>query len=346
MTVPSHARRQPPRLRPQWQAALPDHAISIGWSGDGSLVAGAAVSGPIVVWESSSGAVRHQWPGHGFGTTMIAWHPTRPLLASAGQDGKVRLWDLASGQEAMSIDGGAAWVERLAWSPKGEYLASSAGRTVRLWTPDGKMVRELPAQRSTVADLTWRPGSTDLTVAAYGGLSVWIPESDSPKRAFEWKGSILALAWSPDSKYIATGNQDATVDFWIWKSGVDLQMSGYPVKVRQLAWDPTSRYLATGGSCMVTVWDCSGRGPEGSRPIQLEAHGEDHLVTALAYQKSGPYLVSGGNDGRLGVWNPSLSRASLASAQLDGEITQVAWSPSDLRVAAATEAGTVALFSA
>ena len=64
------------------------------------------------------------------------------------------------------------------------------------------------------------------------------------------------MAWSPDGKVLAHGNQDATVHFWYAQTGTDLQMSGYPTKVRELGWDFTSRYLATGGGRMPCVWDC------------------------------------------------------------------------------------------
>ena len=334
-----------PKLIRKWQAALPDHAISLGWSPDGKMVAAAAVSGPVHIFDAESGERRHELPGHGFGTTAVAWQPNGTILASAGQDGKIRLWDATAGKELASLAGGAAWVEKLSWSPAGDYLATGAGKKLRLWKPDGTLVREYPPLTSTVADTAWRPGSTDLTSASYGNVSVWIPEGDLAKRVFEWKGSVLALAWSPDGKYIATGNQDATVHFWIYKNGQDLQMYGYLMKVRELAWDPTSRYLATGGGNLVTVWDVSGKGPEGSKPLQLIAHDDDAMVSVLAYQKAGPLLASGGTDGLLSLWQPGGAKRALATAKLDAGVTQVAWSPSEFRLVAGTEAGTVAMFS-
>ena len=71
------------------------------------------------------------------------------------------------------------------------------------------------------------------------------------------------IPWSPDGKYIATGDQDSTVHFWIMSTGDDLQMSGYPTKVRgrrslavhegalaagvtSLVWAPNDQYIAVG----------------------------------------------------------------------------------------------------
>jgi len=93
---------------------------------------------------------------------------------------------------------------------------------------------------------------------------------------------MLALAWSPNGQYLATGDQDSTVHFWMVKTGEDLMMSGYPTKVKELSWDSSSRYLATGGGTMPCVWDCSGEGPANTMPQQFEAHTERVTVLALS----------------------------------------------------------------
>jgi len=119
-------------------------------------------------------------------------------------------------------------------------------------------------------------------------------------------------------------------------------MAGYPMKVRELAWDATGILLATGGGTAVTVWDCSGKGPEGTTPHSLERHQEP--VAALAFQKAGPLLVSAGADGAVLLWHPGRSKKPLAPARLDSAVTQTAFSPDDRRVAAAGASGEVTVF--
>jgi WD40 repeat protein len=336
--------RGPPRFSRRWRADVEDHVIRLAWSPAGALLAAAAVGGPVTLLDAATGAVRHALPGHGFGTTSLAWAPDTSLLASAGQDGKVRVWDPATGQERLALDGGAAWVERLAWHPSADLLASAAGRKLRLWSGDGRPLRAYPDHPATVADLAWRPGTTELASAAYGGVWLWRPDADEPARRLEWKGSVLALAWSPAGDRLAHGNQDASVHYWVLKRGEDLQMAGYPLKVRELAWDPTGRYLATGGGEVVTVWDCAGSGPEGTTPLSLKGH--EANVSALAYQARGPLLASGGQDGRALLFQPGRFKKSLARADLGGAVTQVAWAPDDHHLAVASEAGEVAVYSA
>lgn len=341
------------RLRPVWQAAVPDHVIGVAWAPDGSRLAVAAVSGPITIFDANTGKPVHQLKGHGFGTAALAWQPTGALLASVGQDSKVRLWDTSTGQEAKTLDAGASWAEKVVWHPSGQYLATAAGKKTRVWSASGEMVRELPPQAGTVMDLKWRPGTNHLTLLAYGSATTYDPLSGAePTKMLAWKGSPLALAWSPDGKILAHGNQDSTVHFWYYDASRDLQMWGYKTKVRELAWDFTSRYLATGGGPVVCIWDCqfSANGPEGSKPTMLVGHDEDANLTALAYQHRGFLLASAALDGKVLLWQPTNRKgAQVGEFQFAGEKTEASaltWSADDKSLAAGSGAGAVAVFRA
>ena len=224
-------------------------------------------------------------------------------------------------------------------------LATTAGRKLRLWNgDDGQLIQDYPDHSSTISDVSWQPGKQVLTSTAYGTIMFWQPDRNEPLRSLEWKGSILVMAWSPDGNYIATGDQDATVHFWITKTSTDLQMYGYPTKVRELSWDGTSRYLATGGGPTVTIWDCSGRGPEGSKPIELKGHAT--FLSALAFQHHGRVIASASTNGTLMFWRIDKPKHPLLQASLGSGISQLAWSRDDHLVAVGTEAGVVTVYSA
>jgi WD40 repeat protein len=337
---------QPSQLRENWTATISDHVIDLAWSPDGKYIAAASVLGPVTIFEGHRQTVIHAFKGHEFGTMSIAWHPNSKVLASAGQDGKIRLWDMKSGEATHSLDGGAAWVEHLAWSSgKKPILVSAAGRKLKLWNADGDLVREYPDHQSTISGLQWKPRVRQFASIAYGGITLWDPQQSEAVRRLEWRGSSLVVAWSPDGKYVATGDQDSTVHFWIIATGDDLQMSGYQTKVRELSWDATSRYLATGGGQEVTVWDCSGRGPAGTRPIALSGHQD--FLSVVRFQHRGKLLASGGADGLVYVWQLRGRRSSLAihEAALTAGVTSLVWAPNDQYIAVGDESGGVSVFS-
>jgi len=334
----------PPQLILRWRQSIDDHVIALGWAPDGSAVAAASVAGPVTLFDSGTGATRHVLAGHGFGTTELAWHPDGTVLATAGQDGKVRLWDSATGQERAAMDGGSTWVEHVAWSSKGDFLVSAAGKKLRLWAPDGKLVTAYPDSQNTIAAVAWSLRGKEFVAAGYGGVTFFRPDADRPVNQFDWRGSIISLKWSPDGNMLAGGGQDATVHFWYVKSGDDLQMSGYPSKVRELSWDASSRYLATGGGPIVVVWDCSGDGPAGSTPLSFELH--EKPLSALAFQHRGPVFASGAGDGRIGLWLPGGSKKVQPTATFGEGVSQLAWSPGDKKLAVGGERGAVTIYDA
>lgn len=325
-----------------WEAELGGHAIAAEWSPDASKLAAASADGPVAVYNGASGHRVSAPAGHKNGATTLSWRFDSGALATGGQDGKIRIWDPESGELLRALDAGADWIEAVAYAPNKDWLVSAASRTLRLWNGQGELLTAYPAHPSTISDVAWQKGEHYFSTAAYGQLAIFRASDPKPVKAFEWKGSILRVAWSPDGNFVATGNQDASVHFWYRKSGKDLEMSGYHAKVRELSWDATSRYLATGGSPTVTVWDCAGKGPAGTRPLQLDGHGS--LPSALAFQHGGPLLASGCRDGRVCLWRPSKGEGLLWSAALGSEITQLSWSSDDRHLAAATGEGVVRVY--
>lgn len=333
------------RLRGGWAGVVPDHVIAVGWSACGTLVAAAAVSGPVRVFDAATGQVVRAWDGHHFGTTAIAFHPSLPLLATAGQDGKLRLLELRENGASRELPGGTEWIEHLAWSHDGRLLASSGGRKIRLWSPDGELFFESTNHSSTVADLAWRPGSSEVSVASYGAITLWrVSGRDvAPGRSIDFKGSMLKLAWRPDGRFLGVGTQESTVMYWDCRdpSRGPLSMSGFPSKVRELSWSCDSRWLATGGGETISIWDCSGTGPRGRQPLMLDIHRAD--LTCLHFQRRGPCLASGGEDGLLTVWAAPSFQSPIDEFDFHAPVTTMAWSPDDRSLFAGSDTGAVAM---
>jgi WD40 repeat protein len=255
---------------------------------------------------------------------------------------------MPTGRRTAILSGGARWAARVAFEPNGERLVTAAGKRLRLWRRDGTLLAEWPERSSTILDIAWRPaeaGRPFFAATSYGAVGFYDPlRSEESSRELAWQGSSLALAWSPNAKYLATGDQDRSVHFWITKSGRDLQMSGYPRKVRELSWHYSSRYLATGGGHFPWVWDCSGHGPAGTTPLQFEFHEEP--VSALAFQHAGDFLASGALDGTLAIWAPGQTDRPIAIRGLGDEIVAIAWLPADNAFVVVTLRGDVVCINA
>jgi len=330
-----------PSIARFWQHSIGDHVIVLAWSPGGDMVAAGAIDGSVTVFDAEDGKIRHVVRALTFGLTTLAWRPGTSEFATGGHDGNIRLWNAVTGSELGRLEAGDSWVERVAWQADGKVLATAAGRSLRLWDNAGRPLRSHSDHPSTIADIKWIPGKDEVSAAVYGGLICWRPDQDKPVRKFEYKGSVLAIAFSPDGRFIAAGNQDSTVHLWSTETGKDLCMSGYSTKVRELSWDANSRFLATGGGPSVAVWDFSGKGPAGSKPVSLER--DEKFLTQLVYQNSGEILASGSEDGSLALWYPAARKPLLTSLRLRAPVAQLAWSPDDRVLAVGGADGLVSI---
>jgi WD40 repeat protein len=331
-----------------WHAKLDDFVTNLAWCPGGDRVAIASVSGQVAIYDAAQGKALHLFKqAHEEGCDTIAWRPDGGALATAGRDGKWKLWDAGDGKLLAEHEAGAMWAEHLAWSSKpigdrGHLLALGAGNKVTLWSElgkpaDSKLGEPLKLSKS-VTDIGWILGGTTLGIATSTEIVVHNP-IDGDERTFKSRDPILNMAFSPSGKWLMTGNQDCSVHVWNTDNGHEMHMRGFAAKVRQLAWHRGSRWLATGGGPAISVWDCSGRGPEGRTPLVLEWHPD--LVTALHYQPEGDWLASGARDGSIAVWSPTQRQNQISRAKISSGVTCVAWSPDGKSLAATGEDGEV-----
>lgn len=330
-------------VREFWNVALESHIVDLRWSADRRTLVAGGIEGEVGIIDVSTGEFVRRWDAHTFGLASVALSPNGERIATCGHDGAMRIWNLLDGSLAAECELSDRWGVRAEYSPSGRSIGVAAGKTVSMFDANGALVRALPALKNTVSDIAWMPqtnaGKSEvLASSGYGGVHLWRADLDVRANLFSWRGSSLVLAWSPDARYIATGDQDCTVHFWIVATGKDLEMSGYPIKVQELAWSEDSRFLATGGGAEVTVWNCGGRGPRGTEPIVCEGHEE--RITALAYSHAG-ILASAASDGDLRMWLPHIGTNSRARFAAPDAVSTMAWSADDALLALGTTDGKI-----
>ncbi len=316
-----------------------DFPVAVAWTPDGSSLIVGGGEGGIYSVQEKDGAVA-KLGEHAPGILQLACQPKGALLATSGQDGSIRLWTVAGEASAQLLHRAKNWPAGVAWRGDGEALAVARGKDVLVFDAAGKLLREIGGHTAPLSHLSWR-GRNEIIAAGNGALFIDRVDNGEVEQ-FLLEGTPLTLALSPDLKVAASGLADGTINFRYLNNRKRSRMSGYDGKVDQTAWSSSSRYLATAssGASSIVVWDFGSKGPEGSEPLQLNAHEE--RIESLAWQASGTFLVSAGRDWRVALWRPAPnSQVALDIQLLDGPACSACWSPDGTRLAVAQVSGRI-----
>ncbi len=332
-----------PILDERAELELDDYVAGITWAADSSRFAVAGGEGKVFAGRYAAAAFNANSVGeHLLGVLTVAWQPGGEAFATVGQDGSVTLWN-GEGAELKRWRPAATGTEHLAFSPDGKLLATASGRTVKLWSSAGELVHEFAAAPKPVAALSFDKAGHSLGAATTGEVAVHrLDGGKYQTRRYLWDAPCLTVSFSPNGKVLAAGVADGSVHFWYLNSAKDSQMRGYGTRVAWTGFSSNSRYLGTCAGTDLIVWDFGGKGPEGSKPIQLTGHTD--RIECLAWQPNGPYLVSGGRDWRISLWCPGKASQALDAHLASAEVTAVSWAPNGSLLAVGEKSGRLTIF--
>ena len=166
---------------------------------------------------------------------------------------------------------------------------------------------------------------------------------------------VNTLAWSPDSKRIASGGDDSTVQVWDALGGDGGHMytyRGHRSGLTAVPWSPDGRRIASGSyDQTVQVWDAADGGhvyiyhghfqvPRTSPPYTFFG------VLGVAWSPDGRRIASAGGDKTVQVWDAADgSHVFTRRGHSDG-VSTVAWSPDGRRIASGSYDKTVQVWDA
>jgi WD40 repeat protein len=331
----------PGRLRPRERIELGDYPLDAAWSGDGRNLVVAGGEGGVLLLSATAGELPRPIGRHEGGVLAVAWQSAGRLFASSGQDGIVLLWD-ARALEATPIHRGKEWSEQLAFADNGRLLAVGTGRTLQLFDQQGAVRHRFTDHAGAIAALAWRPKSAQIAATGNGGMRLHRLEPHPESSDYPWRGACLTASWNADGRVLAAGMQDGSVHLWNVASGTESELPGLRAKVFATGWSANGRFLAAAAGNALVVWDFSGKGTDGTRAIELQAHSE--RITALAFRPSGSWLVSAARDRRLLLWRIGAANEPQDAHLLSDDCTLLRFSRDGTRLAVGDAGGGLTLY--
>lgn len=189
-------------------------------------------------------------------------------------------------------------------------------------------------------------------VHSSAAMSTFIKQQKEATPLFSFSGHMtegFAIDWSPKVPgRLVSGDCKKNIHVWEPREGgtswqIDQRpFSSHTKSVEDLQWSPTEATVFA--SCSVDqsirIWDI--RSPPNSMLSANEAHSSD--VNVISWNRSEPFLLSGGDDGLLKVWDLrqfQSGRPVASFKQHSAPVTSVEWNPVDSSVFAASGADDV-----
>jgi len=283
----------------------------LAFSPDGTRIAAAGSGGVVRQWRVDSGAeAAPAFAEHQGTVRTVAYAPTGDLLATGGEDGVVLVWDSANATIKQRLEGHRDWVNAVAFAHGGATLLSAGGRS------EGRSVDERILQ--------WDLATGTLKAEMTGHTD-----------------AVRGLAVSPDNSYFVSAGADNLVFQWnLAESRIVGTLTGNTERVFDVAISPDGRLVASAGrDHAVRLWEAS-TGIPWHEP--LLGHGASVRGVAFADKA----LVTGGNDGRIFIWdidNVPRSRVMSRLPDQSQAVRTVAVSPDGKIIATGSIDGSVVL---
>lgn len=281
--------------------------------------------------------------------TALALDPKGNFLATAGQDALIQVWSLRDARRPRiaALKGHQAGILAMAFDPTGQILASGGSDfVIHLWNVrGGTLEARLDGHKLSVHALAFNTdGSVLLSTSLDSTMRLWSVPKRAPLKTLQGHGGFMYhLAYTRDGGRLAAAGVEFHLKMWdtnTWKLDKTL-LQNWSDALFRIAFHPTDPgKLAIGykdGSVKVWNWHTE------TVLADIVAHVEN--VGALAWVDHGRYLVSGGQESYLRVWDMTKEGGQLVQTLgLNGTVHYVAAHPTEPVFAACDQGGMIYLW--
>jgi WD40 repeat protein len=267
---------------------------------------------------------------HPGGVSAVAFHSNGTQVLSGGMDKTVKLWGLAPGKEPAVVKTFGPLpdpVTAVAFNRDFTQIGASAGKTVKVWTLDGKEVLTL-THPAPVKSLSFSVDKVKIATGAADNLArVWDVATGKELQSFAHAGPVEAVVFHNNSATIISGSADKTAAIHSLSAVRVIAVTGGPI--RSLTMTPNGSHLLTADDKEVKLWNTS----NGAKETRVFPGGEGG-VTTVAVSKSNNLVAVCGPDLVVRLYNFADAKP-VAQLKATGAVRRLAFSPNNLTLAAA-----------
>ncbi|MBG1245159.1 nSTAND1 domain-containing NTPase [Nostoc sp. NZL] len=226
------------------------------------------------------------------------------------------------------------------WQSHRSLIASaSADTTIKLWHPDGSLVKTLSGHEDVVNSVSFSPDSQIVASASQDKtVKLWSREGQLLANLLGHQGVVNSASFSPDGQIIASASTDKTVKLWSRDNKLLKTLEGHDGAVLSVVWSPDGQTIASGSADKtVKFWN-----RDGKLLKTLLLH--DDAVKSVAWSPDGKIIASASLDQTIKLWNLEGKLLRTLSGHSAG-VTSVSFSSDSKTIASASTDETIKLWN-
>ncbi|WP_445627942.1 nSTAND1 domain-containing NTPase [Nostoc sp. DSM 114167] len=251
------------------------------------------------------------------------------------------LYQAVSGvREYNRLDGHVSGVNSAIFSSDRSLIASaSADTTIKLWRPDGSLVKTLSGHEDVVNSVSFSPDSQIIASASQDKtIKLWSREGQLLATLLGHQGVVNSVSFSPDGQVIASASTDKTVKLWSRDGKLLKTLQGHDGAVLSVAWSNDGQTLASGSADKTAkLWSRDGK-------LLKTLQGHEDAVKSVAWSPDGKTIASASLDQTIKLWNLEGKLLRTLSGHSAG-VTSVSFSRDGNTIASASTDETIKLWS-
>jgi WD40 repeat protein len=304
-----------------------DHWILAGYEDESGGVA-------LKLFDTRDGKKVRDFHGIQTAVTSVAFSPDARWLVSGSEDRMLKLWELPTGRMVRSLDEHKKGVTSVAFSPDARWIASSSHDvTVKLWdVSTGRVSHTFPGATWGESPVAFSPNSKFLIAGnsdpegKVQRLKLWDLATRREVHSFE--PPLSSIAFSPDGQFLLGGG---FFHKWLhlWEVGTGREVRRFIEKGRNYDLDVMSpvAYSPNGQLVLGTrLGDLKLFDTNTGNLVRTLETGTREWVKSVAFSPDGRWLLAGGDDHVLRLWEVATGREVLTLLGHFAGVTSVAFS--------------------
>ncbi len=302
---------------------------AVSWAPDGRLLLTGNSDNSARLWELSQREVI-SLSGHTAEVGSVSFSNRGDTILTSSRDLTAKTWD-TKGSLIRSYSNAAHPISCAQFSPEGRYIATGGeDNAVVLWETQGN-AKPIFRHSSKINSLAFAPGGNALLAGGQDGNALWWRLDTGGLNLLSGHlAQVTSVAVSPNSRHLLTGSHDRSAILWS-TDGIPLhRLKSHLNWISSVAFSPPTPEDPLGGQYMLTgSWDQTIKLWNTNGECLKTYNGHVARVNAVAFSPNAKYILSGGGDHTLCIWDRRSGELLLTLVALE-EDNWVVTAPSGL----------------